>query len=112
MSNQDQNNEPITLEEFAALQAEGTVTVIDVRSCAEFDAGHVVGTLNLPVDQLSAEAIELSGGKDVVTMCAHGGARSRDAAERLHGLGFRARPLSGGTAAWSESQTTKQGGER
>ena len=113
MSNQDQNNEPVTPQELAMLQAKASVTVIDVRLRAEFDAGHVEGELNIPLDGLSIDAIELAGGKDVVTVCASDGTRSHDAAERLRGLGRKARPLCDGTAAWTESQTTtKQGGER
>jgi rhodanese-related sulfurtransferase len=111
MSNENQKNERVSVEELAALQAKRAVTVIDVRSVAEFDAGHVEGALNVPSDQLSAETMELAGATEVVTVCARGGARSHEAAERLRSLGIKARPLSGGAVAWLEAQRqTKQGG--
>jgi rhodanese-related sulfurtransferase len=112
MSNNDQNSEPMSVEELASLASQGVVTVIDVRSRAEFEGGHVTGAKNIPLDDLMTETEGLPSGQHVVTVCGRGGQRSVEAAERLRTLGISARPLCGGFAAWSGSQTpAKQEGQ-
>jgi rhodanese-related sulfurtransferase len=78
------------------------VVVVDVRSPAEYDAGHVDGAINIPIDALDARADELRRDALVVTVCGKGGGRSDRAAQVLRDLGFPAvRPLCGGTQAWA-----------
>jgi rhodanese-related sulfurtransferase len=85
---------PIPLAEFAALQSNGAVTVVDVRLTAEFAAEHIAGSVNGPLDRLlNGEVSQLAGTTEVVTVCARGGVRSHDAAEHLRSLGIEARTL-------------------
>ena len=49
-------------------------TLLDVRSVAEFDSGHVPGALNIPVDELPQRLGELESGRaeEVIVYCAGG----------------------------------------
>lgn len=66
--------------------------VVDVRSPAEFAAGHVHDALNIPLDQLSVRMAELEKGP-VVVYCASG-MRSRRARALLEGSGFEVLDMS------------------
>lgn len=63
-------------------------TLVDVRSPAEFAAGHAGGTLNIPLDQLAARSGELDPERWVVLCCASG-TRSAMGVRLLRGRGFR-----------------------
>lgn len=49
--------------------------VIDVRSPAEFKAGHVKGSRNIPLDRIGEEAARLNK-EEAVVLCCASGARS------------------------------------
>jgi rhodanese-related sulfurtransferase len=60
----------MTQEEFAKLLAARSVTVVDVRDAAAYDAGHIPGALSVPLDSIELAAERLrSAGKPVVTYC-------------------------------------------
>ena len=48
------------------------VTVLDVRTTKEFDAGHLAGAVNIPLDQLRERLDEVPHERPVVTYCAVG----------------------------------------
>jgi phage shock protein E len=78
------------------------LVVLDVRTAAEFDAGHVPGARNVPHDQLPAKLPELSSLKDkqVVLYC-RSGRRSALAEQALRGAGFsKLLQLEGDYLAW------------
>ncbi|MBY0396529.1 MAG: MBL fold metallo-hydrolase, partial [Thermoleophilia bacterium] len=77
--------------------------VVDVRAPREFEAGHIPGAVNLPLNQLAGRLGEIPEGHDVVVHC-QGGYRSAAAASVLqkHGVG-RVRDLVGGYKAWLAS---------
>lgn len=91
------------IEPDALMQLDGVI-IIDVRSPAEYDLGHIDGALNVPLDELAAQgltAIKLSLDQPVVTACGKGGGRSEQAAALLRERGFTwARSLCGGTDRW------------
>lgn len=74
----------------AELEQGKNILIIDVRSPKEFDAGHVPGAVNIPVEELSKRIAEMKVSKDttIVTMCEHGGRSSRAALE-LQKLGYK-----------------------
>jgi len=79
------------------------LVVLDVRSAAEFAAGHVPGAVNVPHDQIDARLDELATlrDKDVVVYC-HTGRRAALAVETLTRHGFtRLEHLSGDMQGWS-----------
>jgi phage shock protein E len=79
----------------ATLAAEKDVLYLDVRSPAEFSAGHVEGAVNVPVGD-TAKMAELIGRKDrpVIVHCAVGG-RAGQATAALKAQGFT-RLVNGG----------------
>jgi rhodanese-related sulfurtransferase len=77
--------------------------VVDVRSREEFEAAHVEGAVNIPLEALDQRAAELPKNALIVTVCGKGGGRSDRAAALLRSIGFAsARSLCGGTQGWLE----------
>jgi rhodanese-related sulfurtransferase len=60
----------------------GGAQILDVRSAAEFAGGHVPGSVNIPLNELSARHGELDPARAVVACCASG-ARSAMACKIL-----------------------------
>jgi rhodanese-related sulfurtransferase len=84
------------------------VTVIDVRSPAEFETAHVAGSYNVPLTLLGEHAEQLATRLDrhAVLVCASG-ARAAQAQQRLAGVGAdHLHVLDGGIGAY-----TAAGGE-
>ncbi|KAB7706481.1 rhodanese-like domain-containing protein [Bacillus aerolatus] len=74
---------------------------IDVRTPAEFKAGHINGFKNIPLQQLSARMNELDSKKEVVVMC-QSGMRSQKAARLLKKKGFtNITNVAGGISTWN-----------
>lgn len=79
------------------LVSEGA-TLLDVRTRAEYAAGHVDGAVNVPVDEVSARMAEISPDAKVVVYC-HSGGRSARAANLLRAAGYEVHDL-GSMSAW------------
>lgn len=76
--------------------------LVDVRSKAEFDSGHVIDAKHVPQDQVAQSGELLKKYKDrVVVMCCESGMRSSAAARVLQAQGFtKVVNLRGGLQAW------------
>jgi rhodanese-related sulfurtransferase len=76
--------------------------LLDVRSQAEFDSGHVIDARHLPQEQVGQAGETLKKYKDkVVIACCESGARSGAAARLLRTQGFtKVVNLRGGLQAW------------
>ena len=61
-------------------------TIVDVRKENEFLAGHVKGSINIPLDKISEKAEELKQMKPLILCCLSGG-RSGQATAYLESLG-------------------------
>jgi rhodanese-related sulfurtransferase len=95
--------EPQALAERMA-SADSGLLVLDVRTAAEFDEGHIPGAVNIPYDSLAARIAELgpAGEHDVVVYC-RSGRRSAIALSTLKDAGFsRLFHLDGDWLRWSE----------
>jgi glyoxylase-like metal-dependent hydrolase (beta-lactamase superfamily II)/rhodanese-related sulfurtransferase len=90
------------------LAANEPPTVVDVRSEKEWAAGHVAGSLNIPLNHLRQRAGKIPQDRPVVVHC-EGGYRSAIAASLLAQIG---RPdvldLVGGLKAWAASKLPVQ----
>jgi rhodanese-related sulfurtransferase len=76
--------------------------VIDVRTPGEFQLGRIAGALNVPLDQLEAQAAGWNRDATYLVYCATG-ERSRTAVEILRGMGFTSiRHLAAGIVAWPD----------
>jgi uncharacterized membrane protein YdjX (TVP38/TMEM64 family)/rhodanese-related sulfurtransferase len=104
----------ITPEMLRTLQAEGSVTVVDVRDAKDFtgETGHVPGALNLPLGELPARIEELAPWrKDAVVLICRTQVRSGQAARLLAKHGFSGlRVVRGGILAWRELGYPTEGG--
>lgn len=80
-----------------ALVAAGAL-LVDVRTPAEFDEGHVEGAVNIPVQELATRLSEVPRDKEVVVYCRSGG-RSANATDILAEAGYTVHDL-GPMSAW------------
>lgn len=89
--------------------------ILDVRTRAEFEAGHIEGAISVPLGQLEEhldalppDALPVDRARPVVAICltAH---RSIPAVRMLSRRGYRAAQLRGGMLAWRRADlpTTK-----
>lgn len=79
--------------------------VVDVRSPAEFAAGHIADAINVPLDKLAARAPELEKfkGRPLIVNC-QTGARAGGGCSALRKLGFeQVYNLAGGIGAWQQA---------
>ena len=77
-------------------------TVIDVRSAADFAAGHIVNAVNIPMNGFKNQMAVLGKykGKPIIVNCRSGG-QSGAACEHLRKQGFEeVYNLKGGILAW------------
>lgn len=91
------------LTEADKMKEQGAATIIDVRSPEEYEAGHVLDAINIPVDELETRSAEIPQDRPVVTYCNMyhpGSSRGERAADLLQVKGFRASALNGGYPAW------------
>lgn len=72
--------------------------VVDVREPAQWEAGHIEGSVNIPLTGVLARRGEIPQGA-VVTVC-RSGPRSARAAELLAAHGYQAYNLRGGLREW------------
>jgi phage shock protein E len=57
--------------DLSQLIKDGAV-IIDVRSKAEFSTGHVKGSINIPLEQVGANAEKLKSHSHIITCCRSG----------------------------------------
>jgi len=94
---------PITLATDQARTRLHELTVIDVRTPAEYASGHLPGALNIPLDHVRRALPEIRHAAehgDVLVVCASG-ARSENACKLLSEQGIPTATLAGGTGAWA-----------
>ena len=87
------------------LNAGEPITIIDVRTPAEFRGAHAVGARNVPLDVLDQHTAELrqAAGAGPLYLICQGGGRSRKACERLAAERIAVVNIDGGTNAWVEA---------
>lgn len=86
--------------EFSRLQEQG-VRIVDVRTAAEFEAGHIAGAQNVPLSAFAQAFASWDPAQPVALYCASGN-RSAEALQMLQAAGFeRAYDLAGGIVAWN-----------
>lgn len=93
----------IDAEEANTMLEKGGVTLVDVRTSAEYEEGHIPGALILPNEEIGAEPPTLLPDKDaaIIVYC-RTGVRSREAAKKLVDLGYtNVYNLSGGIQNWT-----------
>lgn len=92
--------EQIDVNGLDALQANGPIALIDVRTDAEVARGVIAGTRHLVLNELPGRVAELDAGAVTVIYC-QSGARSAQACAYLAQHGFtKLYNLQGGIMSW------------
>lgn len=73
--------------DFKALMAQGAI-IVDVRSPGEYSGGHIKGSINLPLQQLSNQLGKLKDKNQVLITCCASGMRSASAKSILKQAGY------------------------
>ena len=95
----------ITVAEAHSLISKGNITILDVRTEAEWKQGHLKGAVRIDVmdKQFKDKVAKLDKSKPVVVYCAVGG-RSSYASDDMVKLGFpKVFNMEGGIKAWSKA---------
>lgn len=102
--------EPVHADNLLARLRDDSVTLLDVRPPEEFEAGHIPGALNIPIEELEQRLGELDQGREVVAYCRGPYcALSVEAVRLLQSHGVRAVRLQEGYPEWKLGITDAQG---
>jgi rhodanese-related sulfurtransferase len=89
--------EPVDREALLELVREGAVTVLDVRPIEEYNAGHIPGSLSIPLKELKLHLTKLPRNQEIVAYCRGPYCvLSIQAVEMLRAKGFQAVRLEEG----------------
>ena len=93
----------LTPAQVAAGLSEDSIVLVDVREPNEFDAGHIPGSVNLPLSSFDPAALPFADGKTMVLSC-QAGVRSQRAMDYARAQGIDAsHHLAGGFSAWANA---------
>ena len=88
------------------------IRLLDVREPDEFAAGHIAGAINIPHEQVAAQAAQLPRDRPIVLYCIHSAHRAPAAAQALRALGLaQAYVMEGGIVAWQAGGLTLRAGD-
>lgn len=100
--------EAMSRDELRKRLRRNEVVLVDVRPAEEFDAGHIVGALSIPLEELEDRLAELPGDSEIVAYCrGEFCAYAHEAVRALRAAGRTARRLDGG---WPEWRLAEQAG--
>lgn len=96
--------EPVEAEDLLQRIKDGLVIVLDVRPPDEFAAGHVPGSINVPVKELEKQIKKLDNKKEIIAYCRGPYCvLSYDTVAILRNKGFKARRLKDGMPEWKRA---------
>ncbi|MFU8836764.1 MAG: ArsR/SmtB family transcription factor [Thiohalomonadaceae bacterium] len=96
--------EPLPASELISRARDGLVTVLDVRPEEEFQAGHLPGAINIPLNQLEKRLKQLSKDSEVVAYCRGPYCvLAFEAVAKLREQGYQARRLENGFPEWKQA---------
>ena len=96
---------PVYWREMAELDL-AKVTLVDVRTPAEFACGSIAGAVNIPLDELRVQLHRIPADRPVVVYCAVG-LRGYLASNILRGHGYDVRNLVGGITTYAAAVGAK-----
>ena len=79
----------VGIDEYAQLRGQTNTVILDVRSAAEFEKGHIPGAINIDINstRFGDKVATLDKGKTYLVNCAVG-MRSARACQKLAAIGF------------------------
>ena len=91
----------ISAQEAKARMDKGGVIIVDVRTQAEYDSGHIPGAIVIPNETIgSSRPSQLPDLNAEILVYCRSGARSRNASGKLAELGYTAIYDFGGIMSW------------
>ena len=98
----------ITTQEAVAMMAKETnYIILDVRTQAEYDAGHIPGAILIPNETIGTDEIsQLPDKEQLIMIYCRSGNRSKQASEKLVKLGYTNIVEFGGINSWTGEITT------
>lgn len=94
------DNQVVSREDVRRLVKAGAV-LLDVRPRHEFEAGHLAGATNIPIEELRDRLSELDKGRQIITYCrGEFCVLADEAAAILRDEGFEVARLEGGWPEW------------
>ena len=93
----------IGVQEATLLINRENATVVDIRAKADFKKGHILGSVNIPTNQVKEGAKGLPKDKTqpIILVC-HSGMTTATVAQQLHKLGYdNLHRLQGGMTSWN-----------
>lgn len=96
----------ISAQEAKAMMDKGNVTVVDVRTPAEYADGHIPQAILLPLDEVDQKAESvLKNKKDILLVYCRSGRRSKVASDKLVEKGYQQVFDFGGINDWPYAVT-------
>ena len=93
--------EPVPADQLLERVRAGLVSVLDVRPPEEYEAGHLPGAINIPLEELEKRLHELNSDQEIVAYCRGPHCvLAFDAVSILRQKGVKARRLEGGLPEW------------
>jgi rhodanese-related sulfurtransferase len=95
----------IGIEEYERLRRDTNNVVLDVRSKAEFEKGHIAGATNIDINSLRFDEVvaKLDTNRTYLVNCAVG-MRSARACKKMEGVGFKSLyDLAPGFEGWKKA---------
>ena len=94
------------MPEVAAAEAKQLIDsgaqLLDIRTEAEYEAGHIPGARHVPLADVPKESTGLAKNHPVILYCRSGN-RSGPAADAFAASGWDAHSIEGGLLAWAEA---------
>ncbi len=95
--------EKVTPDELLSYQAQGKVTLVDVRPAREYQAGHLPAAISIPLDELAEHLHELPKDRKVIGYCRGPYCGYADQAlQVLSSHGWEVARLEEGIAEWRQ----------
>ncbi len=78
----------ITPSEVEKMKNEQDITIIDVRTIAEYASGHIKNAINIPLDRITDIEDNIKDKTRKIIVYCRSGARSKEAADKLLKIGY------------------------
>jgi rhodanese-related sulfurtransferase/DNA-binding transcriptional ArsR family regulator len=108
LNRQRKNNKSIdavSLDELESMIENENVLLIDVRPSIEYEFGHIIGAISIPLNELTGKLKNISKNKEIIAYCRGPFcALSDEAVKILNEQGYKARRLDEGYPEWKIKQ--------